>query len=263
MKLPIWIGACLVAVATQAMAATPVVPKVGFDDVHVSVSDPGKAGAWYVKYLGATATQTPTRVSFGSWLVIFGQNPAAKPSAQSVIDHIGLSFGDISAKIKELEAAGAKVIAPVRDAPGLFKYAYVEDPWGIKIELVQDTDLAGFHHVHVNVPDTVATLKWFEDTFGGERTKLRGLLEGLRYSGVWLFATATKPGEQRGASRDHTIRNIGLRVTDAKAAAAALTSAGQKVTRGPSVTRVEGKDVGFLFVDDPNGIEIEMVQRFQ
>ena len=47
--------------------------------------------------------------------------------------------------MKDLEAAGAKTISPPKEAPGIFKYAYIEDPWGIKIELVQDNETIGFH----------------------------------------------------------------------------------------------------------------------
>ena len=45
--------------------------------------------------------------------------------------------------------------------------AFIEDPWGVKIELAQDTERLGFHHIHLNAPDPDASLKWYEDMLGG------------------------------------------------------------------------------------------------
>ena len=47
-----------------------------------------------------------------------------------MIDHLGFWFADIDTKMKNFEAAGAKVVAPVRDVPGLFKLGFIEDPLG-------------------------------------------------------------------------------------------------------------------------------------
>jgi catechol 2,3-dioxygenase-like lactoylglutathione lyase family enzyme len=60
-----------------------------------------------------------------------------------------------------------------------------------KIEVVQDPELVGFHHVHLRVPDPAATLQWYQDMFGGERASLKGRIDGLRYGGVWLLAAGS------------------------------------------------------------------------
>src|SRR5580765_4718267 len=112
--------------AFTASAADSAVKTLAFDDLHIRVPDPAKAGEWYVKYLGATPTQSAHRVSFGRTLIIFekGENPGVN----TVIDHFGLSFHDLDAKMKELTAAGAKVLTPAKDAPGLLKLGFIEDP---------------------------------------------------------------------------------------------------------------------------------------
>jgi predicted enzyme related to lactoylglutathione lyase len=46
----------------------------------------------------------------------------------------------VAAKVKTLEAAGAKLREPVREVPELWKRAVVVDPWGVKIELVEHTE---------------------------------------------------------------------------------------------------------------------------
>jgi catechol 2,3-dioxygenase-like lactoylglutathione lyase family enzyme len=67
------------------------------------------------------------------------------------------------------------VITPLREAPGLFKLAFVQDPFGIKLELVEDAELLGFHHIHLRVPDPEAALAWYVQMFGGERWRLRAV----------------------------------------------------------------------------------------
>ena len=78
MKFRRLLAVCFVLVgALAASAADPAVRTIAFDDLHIRVPDPAKAGEWYVKYLGATPTQSPHRVSFGRTLIIFskGENP--------------------------------------------------------------------------------------------------------------------------------------------------------------------------------------------
>src|SRR5262249_5439045 len=84
MKFPVPLAGCFVLVATF-VAADPAVKTIGFDDLHIRVPDPAKAGAWYVEHLGATPTQSPHRVSFGRTLIIFTKDDNAGPS--TVIDH--------------------------------------------------------------------------------------------------------------------------------------------------------------------------------
>jgi catechol 2,3-dioxygenase-like lactoylglutathione lyase family enzyme len=148
-----------------------------YDHVHFGVPDPLKAVEWYAKYMGGQpgpAGEPGDRLLFGKIRFIFLKTDNPLPSAGSAIDHIGFSFSDLDAKMKEFEAAGIKVVTPVREVPGLFKLGFIEDPWGAKIEVVQDPETLGFHHVHLRAPDPEATLKWYLDMFGGERTKLKG-----------------------------------------------------------------------------------------
>ena len=164
---------------------------VSWDNVHINVMDPAKAAEWYTKYLGATPVGVPgqaTQVQFGKVLVVFLKGQEPQKSADSLIDHIGLSDADITQQVKNVQDGGAKVLTAPRDIPGVFRFGFVEDPFGIKIELVEDPGLQGFHHVHLRVPDPATTLRWYEDMFGGDRAKLKGRIEGLRYGGVWLLA---------------------------------------------------------------------------
>ena len=142
--------------AAAARAQTATLP---YDHVHLAVADPPKAVEWYRKNLGGQlSSEGPDRVTFGKTRFIFLKADNVQPSAGSAIDHVGFSFADLDAKMKEFEAAGIKVVTPVRDVPGLFKLGFVEDPWGVKIEVVQDPETLGFHHVHLRAPDPTVAL---------------------------------------------------------------------------------------------------------
>src|SRR6476661_2568155 len=211
---------CLALVATAAFAEGPVVNSLAFHNVHLRVPDPPKAAEWYVKYAGATAGRAPQLVFFGKTLIEFVKDASAQPSVGSVIDHIGLSYPDLDAKMKEFAAGGAKVLSQVRDVPGLFKVGFVEDLWGTKIEVVEDAEQLGFHHVHLRVPDPAATLAWYQNMLGGQRGQLKGKIDGLNYGGVWLLA-ASSGSEKTAPSAGRAIWNVAWLVPNVDEAVAA------------------------------------------
>lgn len=91
-----------------------------------------------------------------------------------------------------------------RDVPGLFKLAFIFDPWGTRIELVNVPDYLGFHQIHLSSADPAATLAWYRNVFGGEPALLRGRLEGLLFDGIWLFVSR------------HAAQHLGLRTRVAR-----------------------------------------------
>ncbi len=245
---------CLFAIPV-ALAADAVTPVLGYDNVHIRVSDPVKAVEWYVKYMGAT-TPTAGQLYFGKELIAVVKTTNPQPSTGSVIDHIGLSFANLDAAMAKLEGSGAKVISPARESPGVFRFAYIEDPWGVKIEVVEDPALLGFHHVHLRVRDPEATLAWYQQMFGGERTKLKGKVDGLRYGGIWLFA-ASSGTDTPSPSAERAIMSFGLRVAKIDSASASLH---QRGIAFPVEPRQLG-DLWYAFAQDPNGVRVELLQR--
>ncbi len=139
---------------------------------------------------------------------MFLQKADAKPSSGSAIDHIGFSFADLDAKMKEFEAAGVKIVTPARDVPGLFKLAFVEDPWGTRIEVVQDPERLGLHHVHMRGPDPEEVFSWLQAKFGGQRTKLKGRIDAIKYSApgfsdMWILVQKGDAEPSEGHAIDH------------------------------------------------------------
>jgi len=130
------------------------------------------------------------------------------------------------------------------------------DPWGVKIEIVNDPQLRGFHHVHLRSTDPAASLTWYQQRFGGERTKYKGA-DALKYGDmlVLIEKSATAPTPSAGHALDH----VGWRVTDLDKTLEALK--GIKVLQGVTNLQLATGQVRFSFVEDPQGAKIELVQR--
>lgn len=263
MKFRAFVFACLVACALPAAAQAP--RTVPFDHLHLTAADPAAARDWYIKNMGANPGETPDRAAFGAWtgraplpaqfVWIRADNPA--PSEGSVIDSIGMSFANLDAKMKEFEAAGIKVVNPVQDVPGLWKRAVIQDPWGVKIELVQDSELLGFHHIALRVADPEESLKWYANAFGGERTKIKGRIDAVKYGNLYLLVLK---GEGTVPSQGRAIDHLGFGPTDMDAAAADLKAKGVKFTREPAP---KPNQFGHrtAFVEGPGGVNIELVMH--
>lgn len=255
-------GAALIVMSSVAWAQTPTLP---YDHIHLNVPDPAAAAGWYEKYFGGKlGTEAPNRIMFGSTRFMFLRSATAKPSAGSAIDHIGFSFADLDVKMKEFEAAGIKITTPARDVPGLFKLAFVEDPWGTRIEVVQDPELLGLHHIHMRGPNPEEVLTWLLDKFGGKRQQLKGRIDAVRYdaegfSSMWILV---QKGEAE-PSIGHAIDHIGWRSTKPLAETMnELTAKGVVATSQPRpLSLPNGPSINYAYVAGPAGARIELVER--
>ena len=254
-------GLVIGAPSAQTPAAT-----YPYDHIHLNVPDPAVASVWYEKNIpgGRRITEAPDRIMYGSTRLMFLRNATAKPSAGSAIDHIGFSVADLDAKMKEWEAAGIKVTTPVRDVPGLFKLGFIEDPWGTRIEVVQDAELLGLHHVHLRNPNPDEGYAWLLDKFGGKRQQLKGRLDAVRYdydgfSSVWVLITKGEAEPSIG----HAIDHIGWRSVGPLADTInSLRAKKVEVTSEPRpLTLPNGPPINFSYVAGPAGARIELVER--
>lgn len=257
-RVMVFCAAVLMVCSTQVSAQTGFANMI--DHIHLAVPDQGKAVEWYQKQFGGKpTTEAPDRLMFGDTRIIFQKNEKATPSAGSVVDHIGFSVPDLDAAMKSLEAAGAKVTTPARDVPGLFKLAFVDDPWGIRLEIVQDTAKLGLHHIHLRGPDPAATLAWYTDKIGGGTAgKLKDRIDGLNYGGVWVLAQKGEATPSQGTAIDH----IGFRPMNVDNAVTGLKAKNVKVTTEPRpLTLPSGVSMRLAFIEGLDAVRIELVQR--
>lgn len=232
-----------------------------YDNVHLAVSDPQAAAQWYHDNIGGQFVDgCDDRLLFGTTRIVFlsDQGVARKPSAGGAIDHLGFSFTDLQATLNRIEAAGAQLQGELRDIPKLFKLAFAVDPWGTRLELIEDEQHLGFHHIHLRSPEPIETLAWYKAIFGGVNLKLKGRLPGLLYPGnVWLLVSQgdTFPSTQS------TIDHIGWRAPIMRSTLHDLKGKGAVVSRQAREMQLPNGIIELSSIEGPDGASIELVQR--
>ena len=215
---------------------------VEYDSLYLTVPDVEQARDWYMTNMGGSAGEIPERVAFGQWI---GDHPlpiqlSFLASATDPADH-GRRHRQHRLLVQGPRregpgtgAAGAKVVAPVTDVPGLWKRAVVEDPWGTRLELVQDPDLLGLHHVTLVVPDPEASLEWLVHALGGDRTKLKGQIDAIRYRDLSVFYLFAVKGDRAASGPGHAIDHLGFGPLDLDTVVSDLTKMGVKFVSDPN-----------------------------
>jgi catechol 2,3-dioxygenase-like lactoylglutathione lyase family enzyme len=233
MRRPVISLLTMLVVAGVASAATAqTAATLPYDHVHLAAPDQAKAVEWYQKMFGGeTSPEGKDRLFFGKTRFIWMKSDTAQPSANTAIDHIAFSVAD--------------------RAPG-----FIEDPWGVKIEILNDPALRGFHHVHLRSTDPAASLAWYKQRFGGEATKFDGA-DALKYGDMLVLVD--KSGVAPAPSAGHALDHVGWRVTDLDKTLADLK--GIKVIQGRTDLQLATALIHFSFVEDPSGTKIELVQR--
>jgi len=252
-----------VAGVSNAIAQTKTIP---FDHIHLN-EPAAEASQWWEKNIqgGRRITEAPNRIMYGAVRLMFLQPKSSGGSDGSVIEHLGFSVTDLDATMRALAASNVKVVEPVKDTPGLYKSAMIESPWGTRIQLVQDRDLIGLHHVQLRAADPEAAYTWLLDKFGGERTKMKGQIDSVRYAGVPGFTTVyviAAKGESV-PSQGRVIDHIGWRsiatINDTKAM---LEGKSVQLTSQPQPLNLpNGPTINFFYVAGPAGARIEIVER--
>ena len=233
-----------------------------YHHVHFAAPNPEAAAQWYIEHMGCEVMRDrQDRCQFGAMYLAFRPGSPEGGSDGSAVHHIGFSFTDLAARMQQFEAAGVKIVTPVRDAPGLFKLAFVEDPWGTRIAVVEDPDTLGFHHVHLRSANPEAALKWYLTVLGSQPERLKGQLDGLRYGKAWLLAARQTEGHVT-PSEGRVIDHLAFAVPDLERAAAEIRENGVRFSREPWVLE-NGPFAKASTILSPDGVRVEVVEPFQ
>jgi lactoylglutathione lyase len=231
-----------------------------YHHMHLTVPNAEEGAQWYIKHMGCQPIPNrATAANCGTAIFLFFVRQPTGPSEGTGVNHIGFSYENVDAKVSALQAAGVKITQTVRDVPGLFKLAFIEDPWGTRIELVEHAGYSGFHHVHLASPDPDKTLTWYQSTFGGERTKLQNRLDAVLYGKVWLLAVRamTPVAATEGRAIDH----LGFSVPNLDAAAAEIKQKGMTFQTEPrALTPPSPSAAKISFLIGPDTVRIEIVE---
>jgi catechol 2,3-dioxygenase-like lactoylglutathione lyase family enzyme len=235
---------------------------------HIHLNEPAaEASVWWEKNIpgGRRITEADNRLMYGAVRMMFLSARSSGGSQGSVIEHLGFSVADLDAKMRELAAINTKVIDPVASVPGLYKTALIESPWGTRIQLVQDPELLGLHHVQLRLPDTEGAYAWLLDKFGGERVKIKGQVDSVKYAGTGGFTTVyilIAKGESV-PSQGRAIDHIGWRSTATINETKTLLEGKQvQLTSQPRPLNLPGgPPINYFYVAGPSGTRIEIVER--
>ena len=234
-----------------------------YDHIHLTAPNALEAVNWYVKHFGGEAgrfdragdgTVYPVdRVLYDDITLIFFEREPTGGSVGTGVDHIGFSMNNVEEVVSNLTEDGGTQLGDFIEFSGM-QIAFVEDPWGTKIELINDADLRGIHHLHLSSPDPEGTLRWYGENFGGESDSFAGVLPGLNYGNIWLLVARTNelPAPTEGRSLDH----LGWKYEDLTAAAETLKANGVEFTIEPRPFR----GIRISFVEGPDGVRIELVE---
>ena len=258
-------------VAVAVLAAIPAAARAAdYHHVHVTASNGTEAVKWYTEYMDCQPlSDRDDGVDCAGAEIVFVSRPTLGSSQRTSIDHISFSYADLTAKMAALEAVGVRGSgvrlqrfddgSTLRDAPGLFKYGFIFDPWGTRIELVEDEDYLGFHHIHLSAVDPEATLAWYHDVFGGERARLRDRLDGILLGDIWLLATRHEEGTP-AATPGRAIDHIAFSVEDLDAAAAEMRRKGVRFVEEPMVPEGGRTPEKRAFVAGPDNVRLAVVE---
>ena len=258
----------ILGIVTFAVSPAGAQTKAMLPFDHIHLNEPAaEASAWWEKNIpgGRRITEAPNRIMYGAVRLMFLGSSSTGPSMGSVFEHLGFSVADLDAKMRDLAAINTKVIEPVKNVAGLYKTALIETPWGTQIQLVQDPELLGLHHVQLRLPDTEAAFAWYLDKFGGERTKLKGQVDSVKYAGTGGFTTAyifISQG-QSVPSQGRAVDHIGWRSTATINDTKAMLEGKQvQLTTQPRPLNLPGgPPINYFYVAGPSGARIEIVER--
>jgi catechol 2,3-dioxygenase-like lactoylglutathione lyase family enzyme len=251
------------AILGLVMLPTPASAQTGFldivDHIHIAAPDQAAAVDWYRRHFGGEPmTEGPDRLMFGDTRFLVQRSETAEPSAGSAFDHIGFSVSNLDATLAAIAADGATVEGEARDVAGLFRLAFATDPWGIRLEIVQDEEKLGLHHLHLRSTDPAATLAWYHESFGGTVGQMKGRLDGVNFGGVWVLVQRGEATPTQGRAIDH----IGFRPLDVDVSVERLRGRNVTITTEPRpLTLASGVSMRLSFIESPEGGRIELVQR--
>ncbi len=250
-------------------AASPVASE-DFDHVHLIAPDTMAAAKWYQGLFGGKLGKSGPfdAVFYGNDILKVREGEPTSGSGATSVDHIGFSVEDVAATLEQCEAAGGKVVGAARhvEAAG-FTFGFCEDPWGTRIEVIDDMDhggAPGLHHIHVFSGDAVATAAWYAKQFGGEVVPFKGLapLHSILYDNggdeTWLIVNQA-PGERTGTDGT-VVDHIGWHTTEYDSWLERLRANGVKFVEEP---RELDDGHRIAFIEGPDGTKIEVVELLE
>ncbi|HAY45443.1 MAG TPA: hypothetical protein DCY55_04075 [Gammaproteobacteria bacterium] len=231
-----------------------------FSHVHMRVPDTEKAAEWHEELLGGEIRPGgpgPFIHHHNGWVgTMSNDGEIAPPSDESVIDHFGIAVTDVHATVERARAMGAEI--KTEPYPGITApiVAFIVDPWGVQVEIMNDPEYLGINHIHIFASDADSVKDWFIEVFGGELVVERGKgkFHTILYGGnTWVQVTQSPDG-QRSPSRNRAIDHMGFTVDSLDEFRPILIASGYE----PYLERANPPGSDLMFFEGPEGIHFEI-----
>jgi len=139
--------------------------------VHVTSPDREASAQWLEKHLPvkliAPTPRSTQLVDGPNLLQIQSEKVASEPFGTASLHSLGVTVISLGTTLEKWSNGGGKVLKIDDDR----KLAIVEDPHGLKLELVQaaaDASREGFTHINIVAANPELLISWYSTTFGGK-----------------------------------------------------------------------------------------------
>ncbi len=232
-----------------------------FTHVHLRVPDVEAAADWYGELIGGEVRPGGPGffvVQSNGFVGTMPNEGNAGASNETAIDHVGFGVDDLEAAVERARQLGARIDEEPRPGITAPLIAFIEDPWGARIELMQDAEQPRINHVHLFVNEKDAVRDWFLEIFGGEFVPEQGgdNFHCILYGDLWVQISEVASGE-RAPSRGHSLDHIGFRVSESLTDFAARIEA---TGYPPYLIRPNPPGSDLLFFEGPGGVHFEIVE---
>ena len=238
-----------------------------YHHLHILAPSPLEAVKWYTDYLDCDSiVNRIDAVSCDDIEIVFIARATLGGTQGTGVNHIAFSVPNLENKMTELERVGVYGSGVrlhrfsdgsiFQDIPGLYKSGFIFDPWGTRIELVEDADLLGFHHVHLSSPNPEETLLWYQEVFDGELARLKGEIDGVLLGDIWVLVSEHLSGSP-APTQGRTLENLGFVVPDLNVAISGFQEKGLGVQLD---SLGEGGRPQRAFLLGPDNVNISVVE---
>ena len=231
-----------------------------FTHVHMRVPDTAEAAAWHQALLGGEiVSRGPGQavVHRNGMVMTMEAEGETPPSQGGVIDHFGIAVDDVAATVARARDMGAQIRTEPQVGVTASTIAFIEDPWGTRMELLEDPVYTGVNHVHIMASDADGVHEWFLELFGGEDIPARGKgrFHTILYGDLWVHISQPADGVP-APSRFRSIDHVGFRVPSLQAFGEALEASGYT----PYLVRPNPPGSDLMFFEGPEGIHFEITE---
>lgn len=272
--LMLMLGFSMVWTVSSAQVVTDSSSAVSYGHHHINTEDPAAQRRFWIEGLGGEmAALGPAGrevIRFPGVLVLMSERQPAGGTRGTIINHVGFETTDIHAAVARLQSMGYNMITR-QELPSSYNVAdgigqraggniiaYVQGPEDIKVELIENTDIAHdiqLHHIHWAHPGGEEIQQWYLQHFGGVAgTRIGQPAIDLPGVNLTFGPGAADVVSTRGRVLDH----IGFEVDDLQALVADLKSSG--ITMDRDYTEIASLGIAIAFLTDPWGTYIELTE---